>query len=82
MNKMDIDDRIEIIANQLDSITDLIGFNLTVSDIKKSDELDRLYFLIDYIKRITTDLKKISDDISIKDDAKWYWLMEYQHPKS
>ncbi|WP_225356850.1 hypothetical protein [Ligilactobacillus salivarius] len=70
MNKMDIDDRIEIIANQLDSITDLIGFNLTVSDIKKSDELDRLYFLIDYIKQITTDLKKISDDISIKDDAK------------
>ena len=82
MNKMDIDDRIEIIANQLDGITDLIGFNLTVSDIKKSDELDRLYFLIDYIKQITTDLKKISDDISIKDDAKWYWLMEYQHPKS
>ena len=33
MNKMDIDDRIEIIANQLDSITDLIGFNLNVSDI-------------------------------------------------
>ncbi|MEF2761101.1 MAG: hypothetical protein U0N29_06710 [Ligilactobacillus salivarius] len=70
MKKMDIDDRIEIIANQLDGITDLIGFNLTVSDIKKSDELDRLYFLIDYIKQITTDLKKISDDISIKDDAK------------
>lgn len=82
MKKMDIDDRIEIIANQLDGITDLIGFNLTVSDIKKSDELDQLYFLIDYIKQITTDLKKISDDISIKDDAKWYWLMEYQHPKS
>ena len=82
MKKMDIDDRIEIIANQLDGITDLIGFNLTESDIKKSDELDQLYFLIDYIKQITTDLKKISDDISIKDDAKWYWLMEYQHPKS
>lgn len=70
MNKMDIDDRIEIIANQLDSITDLIGFNLNVSDIKKSDELDRLYFLTDYIKQVTTDLKKISDDIRIKDDAK------------
>lgn len=82
MNKMDIDDRIEIIANQLDSITDLIGFNLNVSDIKKSDELDRLYFLNDYIKQITTDLKNISDDIRKKDDAKWYWLMEYQHPKS
>lgn len=82
MNKMDIDDRIEIIANQLDSITDLIGFNLNVSDIKKSDELDRLYFLNDYIKQITTDLKNISDDIRKKDDAKWYWLMEYQHQKS
>lgn len=70
MNKMDIDDRIEIIANQLDSIADLIGFNLNVSDIEKSDELDRLYFLNDYIKQITTDLKKISDDIRIKDDAK------------
>lgn len=82
MNKMDIDDRIEIIANQLDSITDLIGFNLNVSDIRKSDELDRLYFLNDYIKQITTDLKNISDDIRKKDDAKWYWLMEYKHPKS
>ena len=82
MNKMDIDDRIEIIANQLDSIIDLIGFNLNVSDIKKSDELDRLYFLNDYIKQLTTDLKNISDDIRKKDDAKWYWLMEYQHPKS
>ena len=70
MNKMDIDDRIGMIANQLDSIADLIGFNLNVSDIKKSDELDRLYFLTDYIKQVTTDLKKISDDIRIKDDAK------------
>ncbi|WP_161081237.1 hypothetical protein [Ligilactobacillus salivarius] len=70
MNKMDIDDRIEIIANQLDSITNLIGFNLNVSDIRKNNELDRLYFLNDYIKQITTDLKKISDDIRIKDDAK------------
>lgn len=69
MNKMDIDDRIEIIANQLDSITDLIGFNLNVSDIEKSDELDRLYFLNDYIKQISNDLYKFSSEI-IKDDAK------------
>ena len=82
MNKMDIDDRIGMIANQLDGIADLIGFNLTVSGIRKSDELDRLYFLTDYIKQLTTDLKNISDDIEKKDDAKWYWLMEYQHPKS
>ena len=66
MNKMDIDDRIGMIANQLDSIADLIGFNLTVSGIRKSDELDRLYFLTDYIKQLTTDLKNISDAISEK----------------
>lgn len=66
MNKMDIDDRIEIIANQLDSIADLIGFNLTISGIRKNDELDRLYFLTDYIKQLTTDLKNISDAISEK----------------
>lgn len=66
MNKMDIDDRIGMIANQLDSIADLIGFNLTISGIRKSDELDRLYFLTDYIKQLTTDLKNISDAISEK----------------
>lgn len=82
MNKMDIDDRIEIIANQLDNISDLIGFNLNTSNIEKSDELDRLYFLTDYIKQLTTDIKNISDDIRKRNDAKWYWLMEYQHPKS
>ena len=82
MNKMDIDDRIEIIANQLDNIAELMLTNLSNSDISKSKELDRLYFLNDYIKQLTTDLKNISDDIRKKDDAKWYWLMEYQHPKS
>ena len=81
MNKMDIDDRIEIIANQLDNITELMLTNLSNSDISKSKELDRLYFLNDYIKQISNDLYKFSSEI-IKDDAKWYWLMEYQHPKS
>ena len=79
---MDIDDKLEIIANQLDNISDLIGFNLNTSNIEKSDELDRIYFLNDYIKQLTTYLKDISDDIRKKDDAKWYWLMEYQHPTS
>lgn len=79
---MDIDDKLEIIANQLDNISDLIGLNLNTSDIEKSDELDRLYFLTDYIKRLTTDLKNISDDIRKRNDAKWYWLMEYQRQKS
>lgn len=66
---MDIDDKLEIIANQLDNISDLIGFNLNTSNIKKSDELDRLYFLNDYIKQISNDLYKFSSEI-IKDDAK------------
>ena len=70
-NMMDIDDKLEIIANQLDNISDLIGFNLNTSNIEKSDELDRIYFLNDYIKQLTTYLKNISDDIrEKKDDAK------------
>ena len=69
MNKMDIDDRIEIIANQLDNITELMLTNLSNSDISKSKELDRLYFLNDYIKQISNDLYKFSSEI-IKDDAK------------
>lgn len=67
---MDIDDKLEIIANQLDNISNLIGFNLNTSNIEKSDELDRLYFLNDYIKQISNDLYKFSSEI-IKDDAKW-----------
>ena len=63
---MDIDDKLEIIANQLDNISDLIGFNLNTSNIEKSDELDRIYFLNDYIKQLTTYLKNISDDIRKK----------------
>lgn len=69
-NMMDIDDKLEIIANQLDNVSDLIGFNLNTSNIEKSDELDRIYFLNDYIKQLTTYLKNISDDIRKKDDAK------------
>lgn len=64
---MDIDDKLEIIANQLDNISDLIGFNLNTSNIEKSDELDRIYFLNDYIKQLTTYLKNISDDIKKKE---------------
>ena len=35
-NMMDIDDKLEIIANQLDNISDLIGFNLSTSNIEKA----------------------------------------------
>lgn len=81
MKKLDIADEIATYTNQLDNIAELMLINLNNSNISKSKELDRLYFLADYIKQVSNDLYKFSNEI-IKDDAKWYWLMEYQHPKS
>ena len=81
MNKLDIADELTTYTNQLDNIAELMLTNLSNSDISKSKELDRIYFLNDYIKQISNDLYKFSSEI-IKDDAKWYWLIEYQHPKS
>lgn len=84
MNKMDIydiTDRLTNYTNQLDNITELLATNINNLNITKCKETDRLYFLNDYIKQISNDLYKFSSEI-IKDDAKWYWLMEYQHPKS
>lgn len=81
MNKLDIADEIATYTNQLDNIAELIEINLTISKLKDCDELDRLYFLNDYIKELSNQLYNFSNEI-IKDDAKWYWLMEYQHLKS
>lgn len=84
MNKMDIydiADRLTNYTDQLDNITELLTTNINNLNITKCKETDRLYFLNDYIKQISNDLYKFSSEI-IKDDAKWYWLMEYQHPKS
>ena len=84
MNKMDIydiADRLTNYTNQLDNITELLTTNIINLNITKCKETDRLYFLNDYIKQISNDLYKFSSEI-IKDDAKWYWLMEYPHPKS
>lgn len=77
----DIADKLTTYTNQLDNIAELMLTNLSNSDISKSKELDRIYFLIDYAKQISNDLYNFSNEI-IKDDAKWYWLMEYPHPKS
>ncbi len=77
----DIADKLTNFTNQLDNIAELMLTNLSNSDISKSKELDRIYFLIDYAKQISNDLYNFSNEI-IKDDAKWYWLMEYPHPKS
>lgn len=69
MNKLDIADELTTYTNQLNNITELMLTNLNNSDISKSKELDRLYFLNDYIKQISNDLYKFSSEI-IKDDAK------------
>ena len=71
MNKLDIADEIATYTNQLDNIAELMLTNLSNSDISKSKELDRIYFLIDYAKQISNDLYNFSNEI-IKDDAKWY----------
>lgn len=77
----DIADKLTNFTNQLDNVSELMLTNINNSDISKSNELDHLYFLVDYTKQISHDLYNFSNEI-IKDDAKWYWLMEYQHPKS
>ena len=69
MNKLDIADELTTYTNQLDNIAELMLINLNNSDISKSKELDRLYFLNDYIKQVSNDLYKFSNEI-IKDDAK------------
>lgn len=81
MNKLDIADELTTYTNQLDNITELLITNINNLEISKYKETDRLYFLTDYIKQVSNDLYNFSNEI-IKDDAKWYWLMEYQHPKS
>lgn len=81
MNKLDIADELTIYTNQLDNIAELMLTNINNLKISKCNETDRIYFLTDYIKQISHDLYRFSNEIT-KDDAKWYWLMEYQHPKS
>lgn len=65
----DIADKITNYTNQLDNVSELMLTNINNSDISKSNELDRLYFLIDYAKQISNDLYNFSNEI-IKDDAK------------
>lgn len=77
----DIADKLTNFTNQLDNVSELILTNINNSDISKSNELDHLYFLVDYTKQISHDLYNFSNEI-IKDDAKWYWLMEYRQAMS
>lgn len=70
MNKLDIADELTTYTNQLDNITELMLTNINNLEISKCKETDRLYFLTDYIKQVSNDLYKFSNEI-IKDDAKW-----------
>ena len=66
MKKIDIYDVSNELATysiQLNDISELILFNLNKSDISKSDELDRLYFLNDYIKRLSNELDQFSTKV-------------------
>lgn len=64
MNKLDIADEIATYTNQLDNIAELMLTNLNNSDISKSKELDRLYFLINYAKQISNGLYNFSNEIT------------------
>ena len=65
----DIADRLTNYTNQLDNITELLITNINNLEISKCKETDRLYFLTDYIKQVSNDLYRFSNEI-IKDDAK------------
>ena len=60
MDKLDIANELATYTNQLDNIAELMLINLNNSDISKSKELDRLYFLNDYIKQVSNDLYKLA----------------------
>lgn len=70
MNKLDIADELTTYTNQLDNVTELMLTNINNLEISKCKETDRLYFLTDYIKQVSNDLYKFSNEI-IKDDDKW-----------
>ena len=67
----DIADRLTNYTNQLNNITELMLTNINNLEISKCKETDRLYFLTDYIKQVSNDLYRFSNEI-IKDDAKWW----------
>lgn len=65
----DIADKLTNFTSQLDNVTELMLTNINNLEISKCKETDRLYFLADYIKQVSNDLYKFSNEI-IKDDAK------------
>ena len=59
----DVSNELATYSIQLNDISELILFNLNKSDISKSDELNRLYFLNDYIKQLSNELDNFSKKI-------------------
>ena len=59
----DVSNELATYSIQLNDISELILFNLNKSDISKSDELDRLYFLNDYIKQLSNELDQFSTKV-------------------
>lgn len=59
----DVSNELTTYSIQLNDISELILFNLNKSDISKSDELNRLYFLDDYIKQLSNELDNFSKKI-------------------
>ena len=59
----DVSNELATYSIQLNDISELILFNLNKSNISKSDELNRLYFLDDYIKQLSSELDNFSKKI-------------------
>ncbi|MCQ4115795.1 hypothetical protein NOU10_00125 [Ligilactobacillus sp. MP3] len=72
MKKIDniaiLEDELIRYSIQLDSINELITINLGNSDISKSKEQERLYFLNDYIKDISEQLYNLCSKLTGGDD--------------
>lgn len=68
MNILDVADKLAYYSTELNSITNLIGINLANSDIRKSNELERITFLTEYTKQLASELDNLST--SITDDLK------------
>lgn len=60
----DIADKLTNFTNQLDNVSELMLTNINNSDISKSNELDHLYFLVDYTKQISNGLYNFSNEIT------------------
>ncbi|MBZ4031230.1 hypothetical protein [Ligilactobacillus salivarius] len=63
-----LEDELIRYSSQLDNISELITINLGNSDISKSKEQERLYFLNEYIKDISKQLYNLCSKLTGGDD--------------